>query len=259
MQCLHDGAKKLGIDAVAVSRYQPDTDTVLMLYGMGGADRMPHAMNHMASGGRLVVWDAGYWQRKLLNGEKKFRVSIDGLHPQKFVMKGPSPGPGRYKATAPDQFPPRRDKGLILLAGSGPKSIAIGAQGWTAAKSKEIKQKFPGKKIAYRPKPKRPAEPSVRYDYLSMGGIEKAVSESSLVVCRHSNVAVDACMQGVPVVCDDGAAAAIYPSKLEDYKSQPDAATRQDFLNRLAYWQWSPNECRDGVVWPWLIEVLSAN
>jgi hypothetical protein len=257
IRAMYEGRGK--VDARLVAQYEPDPDSVLMLYGMGGADRMPHAMSHMENGGRLVVWDAGYWNRKLSDAERHYRISIDGMHPPQFIMQGPNPGPERLNASGIGPKPRGKSKGYILLAGSGPKSIAIGAKGWTAEKSKEIKRKFPGKLIAYRPKPKKPIEPGVRYDELSTGPIEKAVSESRLVVCRHSNVAVDACFQGVPVVCDDGAAAAIYPSRLEDFENQPTAAIREEFLHRLAWWQWSPSECAQGLVWPWLIERLNAS
>jgi hypothetical protein len=189
----------------------------------------------------------------------KYRVSLDGLHPPQFIMKGPSPGPERLSASGLGIKPRGKSKGYILLTGNGPKSNAIGASGWAADKSKEIKKFFPGKVLAYRPKPKKPIEPGVRYDELSTCSIDQAVGECRLVVCRHSNVAVDACFQGVPVVCDDGAAAAIYPSRLEDYENQPTAAIREEFLHRLAHWQYSPQECAQGLVWPWLIERLNEN
>jgi hypothetical protein len=55
----------------------------------------------------------------------------------------------------------------------------------------------------------------------------------SLVVCRHSNVAIDACIAGVPVECDDGAAFALYRNG-----PQPDENARREFLGRLAWWNW---------------------
>ena len=57
-----------------------------------------------------------------------------------------------------------------------------------------------------------------------------------LVVCRHSNVAVDAVIAGVPVECEDGAA-----YWLRDKPYTPEV--RRDFLDRLAWWQWKPEEC----------------
>jgi hypothetical protein len=87
--------------------------------------------------------------------------------------------------------------------------------------------------------------------------IEAVLASASLVVCRHSNVAVDACRMGIPVVCNDGAAAAIYPSRLEDEAMQPSFETRAEFLRRLAWWQWSAAEMSSGAIWPWLTGVLN--
>ena len=70
----------------------------------------------------------------------------------------------------------------------------------------------------------------------------------------HSNVGVDACRMVVPVVTDDGAAAAIYPRRLEDWENQPSESTRTEFLDRLAWWQWSANESRS--MWNWLLAQL---
>ena len=56
------------------------------------------------------------------------------------------------------------------------------------------------------------------------------------------------------VVTDDGAAAAIYPRRLEDWENQPSESTRTEFLDRLAWWQWSANESRS--MWNWLLAQL---
>jgi len=75
-------------------------------------------------------------------------------------------------------------------------------------------------------------------------------------VCRHSNVAIDACRLGIPVVCEDGAAASIYPSRLEDEAQQPSEEARRQFLHRVAHWQWSESEIARGAPWPWLVRQL---
>jgi len=63
----------------------------------------------------------------------------------------------------------------------------------------------------------------------------------------------------VPVVCEDGAAAAIYPGSLKAHASQPSAERRAEFLRRLAWWQWTPQECADGSFWRWMIGVMNAS
>lgn len=253
---LHAMRRSAPVDTRVVSN-RADPDSVLMLYGMGGADRFDLALHHVATGGLLVAWDIGYWDRKGSRVHRKLRVSINGMHPARYVMQGKLPGPERWKASrqivAPD---PDRD-GVVVLVGNGPKSNAVGAEGWAAAKSREIREKMPNARILYRPKPRRPFDRGVECDEAdAVSAIDGLLRRASLVVCRHSNVAVDACRMGVPVVCDDGAAAAIYPQRIEDRAQQPSQALRREFLQRLAWWQWSTHEAAQGEVWPWLLGVL---
>lgn len=250
-QSLFDGAIKAGLDAKIMPNYRPRPGAILVVYGAGGADRFPHVQAHP---GTVVCWDIGYWERDLPYAERKYRVSIGALHPKQ-VMQGPYPGPDRW-LSANLRITQARCRGPIMLVGNGPKSNVIGAANWAAKKAREIRTRLPGQPIAYRPKPRRPHDDGVNFDLLSSGEIEEALAATSLVVCRHSNVAVDACRMGVPVVCDDGAAAAIYPQRLEDVANQPSAEVRKKFLHRLAWWQWSIAEIESGQAWQWLFERL---
>lgn len=224
----------------------------LVLYGVGGPDRYPIAQRHK---GRLITFDAGYWHRKLPETRRKYRVSIDDLHPNKLVMKGSAPEGNKWVKSGLSITTGYDPDGPIMLVGNAPKSVRFFAQGWSARRAHEIRRAFPGKKILYRPKPKRPKELGIDHDGLSTGKIDEDLVKCSLVVCRHSNVAVDACRLGVPVVCDDGAAAAIYPQRLEDYENQPSLSVRTEFLHRLAWWQWSIDEIRKGELWRWFGKV----
>jgi hypothetical protein len=70
--------------------------------------------------------------------------------------------------------------------------------------------------------------------------IQNVLRGASLVVCRHSNVAVDAVVAGVPFEAEDGAATWL--------KGKPyTIGNRLDFLRRLAYWQWHQGELYDAV------------
>lgn len=232
----------------------PRRGSTLMLYGFGGPDRYQLGLNHIANGGRLVAWDLGYWDRK--GTQRKLRMSVDGLHCPSYIMRGPVPSAIRWKESGLNFAQHGDPHGPIILVGNGPKSNVIGAEGWASAKSREIAQVFPGRRVLYRPKPKRPVEANVKCHGIAEGPIDEVLRSASLVVCRHSNVAVDACRLGIPVVCEDGAAAAIYPRALAEHANQPSRARRHEFLIRLAWWQWSEHEAADGLVWPWLNQVL---
>lgn len=243
-------ARSAPVGSMVFSRYRPCD--VLLVYGLGGANRHQVGMDHVAAGGRLVALDVGYWQR--VGGGRRWRVAIDGFHSPQYVMRGPDPGAARFRQAGLKVHGDRRIDGPIMLVGNAPKSNRVGAQGWSARKARELRQAFPGREVLYRAKPKRPLEPGVDYNGVIEGGIDEALRRVSLVVCRHSNVAVDACRLGVPVVCDDGAAAAIYPQSLADYRRQPDFELRREFLHRLAWWQWSMDEGPQ--FWAWLEGVL---
>lgn len=252
LHALYRSAKKAGASCAIEPKYTECN--ALVVYGLGGADRYSVGMEHMASGKPLLSFDLGYWGRKLPH--RKYRFSLNGLHPWQ-VMETKYPGPGRWnKSGLTIKTLPTNDSGPILLVGNAPKSIAVGAKNWTAEKSREIRRAFPGRKILYRPKPKRPHESGVVYDGVSDAPIDAALKQSALVVCRHSNVAVDACRLGIPVVCEDGAAASIYPRRLADWEEQPDLKTRTEFLHRLAYWQWGLNEVE--LFWGWFFNTFPA-
>ncbi len=247
------GAEALGYDIKAIDAGEPRNGAALVLYGLGAPERIIHAGRS-----NLIAFDAGYWERKLKPEERKYRVSIGGFHCPQLIMRGDNPGPERWNESGLAITQGGNPEGPIMLVGNGPKSQVAGAQGWTALKSRRIRKAFPGRKILYRPKPKRPHEPGIDFDTISHKTIESELDKVSLVVCRHSNVAVDACQMGVPVVCDDGAAASIYPSSLAEFQKQPSAERRAEFLHRLAWWQWTPGECISGKFWTWIEGVIGA-
>lgn len=250
LQALYKSAIKTGAECAVATQYHDCK--ALVTYGLGGADRYKHGMAHVQKGRPLLSFDIGYWERKLPN--RKYRFSLNGLHPTQ-VMQGEYPGDDRWQKSGLGIESIRVNaQGPIMLVGNAPKSIVIGAENWTEEKSKEIRKTFPGKQILYRPKPRRPQENGIDYDAVSTGQIDNELRRVSLVVCRHSNVAVDACRLGVPVVCDDGAAASIYPERLKDWQAQPDIAKRTEFLHRLAYWQWGVNEVE--LFWGWFFETF---
>lgn len=243
---LCNSAKKQNINAIPMTEYKQCD--VLVLYGWGGVNQQAAIKAHK---GRYVAFDLGYWNRGGFS-TRKWRVSINGFHCPERIMLG---NPPKRKKDVMVAAPDRMKDGPILLIGNGPKSQNVCAMNWSSEKCAEIRKKFPDREILFRPKPGRPIEKGVNYDKLAGGNLKDELEKAFLVVCRHSNVAVEACIAGVPVACEDGAGAAIYPT-LDDWERQPSHAVRQEFLDRLAYWQWSMIEIRQGRFWPWLEKQL---
>lgn len=243
LEALQRGAVAAGFDARLVDHHEVRPKSWLLVYGLGGMDRVQYINR-----GRLVAFDLAYWDRK--GPGRKYRVSINGLHCPERILRG-SVSVSRWKLSGLDVAPDRPSDGPILLVGNGPKSAAVGASGWSEAMSRRLRAMFPGRPIWYRPKPGRTPEPAQCDAVRTEEPIDLVLAEVGLVVCRHSNVAVDACRMGVPVACEDGAAACIYPT-IDRWQEQPSFAQRQEFLKHLAWWQWTPAECETSVFWDWL-------
>jgi hypothetical protein len=203
----------------------------MVLYGVGNPDQ-DLARRRQLERGRVVHWDAGYFGRGKKNGY--MRVAIDGDHPQTWLDKTPD-DPSRWQthniALREDCDP----AGHILLVGLGKKSRSyLRADNWEARKLAELQRRFPGRRIVYRPKPKH-TSPVLGCETDQESPIEKLLRGCALVVCRHSNVAVDGIVAGVPFEAEDGAAMWL--------KDKPfTIENRLSFLHRLCWWQWKPDE-----------------
>jgi hypothetical protein len=216
---------------------------ILMTYGTGHAIRRPWWLKHLAKAGRCVGWDLGYWRHE----EGTMRMTLDADHPQRWIREEPA---SRWDAWGIELREDSAPDGPAVIVGLGQKALAVHRLAplqWEQAAAARIAKK--GRKLVFRPK--RVADPRLRRVPLAIGPIEDVLRGASLVVCRHSNVAIDACIAGIPVICEDGAALALYRDGPEPTRDQ-----RLQFLRGLAWWQWKPTEARDA--WTYLLQRLSA-
>ncbi len=222
--------------------YQGESDW-LMLWGPGAPNRWPAMAAQLEIAGRHVICcDLAYWDRN-----RKVRISIDAPHPAKWVMRRDWPTT-RVRADGIRRGACWDAKGPILVAGIGEKAkVQYGGavQDWEAEMMQACERRWPGRRILYRPKPKAPPEQ-----------IDGALQGVSLVITWHSNVAVDAIRMGVPVVCKDGAAAAVCPAELPAVVAPLSTDLTDRFLANLAWFQWDPMT-EAGACWAWLQELLS--
>jgi len=218
----------------------------LMSYGLGHVGRRPWINDHLRAGGHLIGWDLGYWGRDT-PVNFSMRLTIDADHPHRLIKTMP---PERFDNAGINLRNDADSAGPIILVGQGRKQrkfIGSGGPDWETKKLADLRVRYPGKKILYRPKV--PGE-SLRSCKNASGSIEQAIEGASLVVCSHSNVAVDACIAGIPVECEDGAAYALYKNN-----HAPTTEQRLEFLRALAWWQWTP--CESLQAWKHIIGVLS--
>lgn len=231
LEALYGAAIKLGVPCIKTSVYEGTCDQ-LWLFGVGHIHRAPAREAHVKSGRRVILWDLGYFGRRKLGGY--CRVSIDTDHPQKWLEQTPE-DPSRWEMY---NIPLRQDydpEGPIILIGLGRKSRSyLGLPDWEIDTFHALRKRFPERKIIYRPKPGHPS-PAIAVTTDVTSSIEQLLEGASLVVCRHSNVAVDAAIAGVPFECEDGAAMWLLQRPFT-------ADNRLSFLRRLAWWQWSVPE-----------------
>lgn len=241
--------KAAPIECRVREKYQGDCD-LLMVYGTGHVGRRPAWEAHLASGRHCIGWDLGYWEAA---GFPYFymRATIDADHCWRKLRPE---NPNRWRSFNKQLRDDYNPKGPIILIGLSTKACAHLKRPkleWERQIVPQLNRLYPDREIVY--KVKKPHEP--RYPGLRKieGPIESCLVGASLVVCHHSNVAVDAAIAGVPVVCWDGAGRALYGSDLAN-PVMPTLAQRQQFLESLAWWNWSIPEAPEA--WTYLLSRL---
>lgn len=234
LHALTDALRRCGDSFVETEDYRGDSPW-LMLFGVGAPKHYAARDLHVASGRRVMLWDLGYFGRQKLTGY--CRGSLDHDHPQAWLDKAPQDGT-RWAAHGLRLREDYKPDGHIVLVGLGRKGRVYHGEGWEERKYAELVQRFPDRRIVYRPK--RHSDPLVLpCKRAADGQIQDVLRGASLVVCRHSNVAVDAVVAGVPFEAEDGAAMWLVGKEWNK-------ANRLDFLQRLAWFQWRPDEAARG-------------
>lgn len=217
------------------NRYEGKSEW-LMLWGVGFPAHAEAAKRHA---GPVSMWDLGY-------RPGYSRVALNHWHPTPAQIDATEPDPSRFDELGIELRNDGDPNGPILLIGMGPKSKRfLNDANWESRALRKIQKRYPGKKVIFRPKPKRPA-PDLGIPVDRSETIVQALKGKSLVVCRHSNVGVDAAIAGVPCETVEGAA-----KWLEGKEFTPDL--RMDFLRRLAWWQWKQDEASKA--WKFIVDM----
>lgn len=244
-------APSAGLDLWESNAYVGGADW-LLLWGPGAPARAEVLRRHVSRGGHVLAFDLAYWQRN-----QKIRVSFDHAHPQAFVMRKPLPETRLINdgiALTNDWNP----NGPIVIAGLGPKALVQYGKAqvaeWEADMMRACRARWT-RPVIYRPKKDENDVPTWATRVSRGGSIEDVLRGASLVITWHSNVAIDAIRMGIPVVCRDGAAAAVCSAELTEAPTPLLAETRDRFLANLAWFQWRPDEAK--ALWRFAQEMLS--
>jgi len=243
MLAIAAAAPKAGVEARVRTFYLGDCDW-LALWGVGGGGRSAMRDKHVASGRPVALWDMGFFNRAKMTGYCKASINDDYCTAW---LDRTEPEPARWEALGIDLREDADAKGHIVLAGIGPKQhtyIGKAIDGWEERKLAELRERFPGRRIVYRPKPGRRYVPIRGVEIDSVSEIGDVLKGAALAVCMHSNVAVDAVIAGVPFESETNVS-----TWLQGKPYTPEA--RLDFVRRLARWQYRASEAAEA--WRFLI------
>jgi len=233
LDAIEAAARAAGDEVILTETYRGGSDW-LVLFGVGAEAHAAARAAHVPRGTHAILFDLGYFGRR--KGPDGFlRVSIDRDHPQHLLDRAPDDGGARWAehgiALRDDADP----AGPIILVGLGAKSrIYLEAEDWELDKLAELERRFPDRRIIHRPKPGQEFR-RLRCDRDETTPIDDLLRGASLVVARHSNVAAEAVVAGVPFEAEDGAAAWLNGREYN-------LANRREFLHRLAWFQWRAAE-----------------
>jgi hypothetical protein len=238
----YSGMKAAGIEATCTDTPTGDAD-VLVIYGIGAEDRAELYKEHVKARGKIMLsWDIGYWNR-MPPESRHWRFSVNGAHPTRDLVNKVDPLGNRYQKSGPPLLKIGNPDGPIILCGIGKKernARGLRVLEWETNMLKKIKRRFPDRQILFRPKPNTLEVPH-GLAAVTDCDIFTAIRGASLVVCLHSNVAVDCIIAGVDCVCEEGIAASVLGNDIE-FPIHLTVQERERFLERVSWFQWKATE-----------------
>lgn len=217
---------------------------------------------HVRAGRHAIMFDKGYTRHARPGAVKiweYWRVAVDGHQPTRFVAA--NMGKFTDERAFPLQLPLQgwRAKGTkILIAGSSEKYHQFHKLShptrWTEKVVEEIRQHDTWREIVYRPKPSWREATPIDGATFSTGevSIEEALRDCWAVVTHGSNACFESVICGIPViVLGDAIAKPISSTQLAELPDPKLASfkDRHDWLNAIAYTQWTEQEFASGDAW----------
>lgn len=248
-----EGMRRVG-DNISVSRrWDGTTDKFDCIIGYSWMFCSDAFLAYKRAGKKFIYIDLGYWARrppgKRWTGHHK--IVVNGRHPTEYFRMGNPPD--RFNRLGVRIKPWRKKGSHILIAGMSAKASethGLGTQEWERQTAKRLRA-VTDRPLLYRPKPSwSGASPLPHCTMVNRAGpIESYLREAWAVVTHHSNVAVDALVNGVPVYAQEGVGSVMSMNSLEDIESPYYPDDREGFLADVAYCQWDAEEMAKGLPW----------
>ena len=228
-----------------------------ILYGMS-VGHVDIYKRRKAEGLPSAFFDLGYWGRSTQLGQHTcYRLAVNYWHPQHYLNLIDEPQ--KFRRPIKERY---TDGKKVLVVGMGLKSYVLYGHVphfWDMALIHEVK-KHTKREIVYYPKASDRTARSVPGTTFYTPG--KMLEDDPIwkdvwaVVTHHSNNAVEALRLGIPSFVWDGAASVLCGNDLSLIDNPPFPEDVPQFLNRVAYCQWSIAEMSNGECVHWLTKML---
>ena len=198
----------------------------------------------------VIVLETGYINRG--DGENHhYAAGFNGLNGRADFRNHDSPDDRAKKLGV--ELKQWRSGKHILLCGQVPWDAAVDNSDhkiWLLAATERLRS-YSQRPIRFRPHPlARKAIPSIPGTELSSKSLKEDLADAHCVVTYNSNTAVDALLDGVPVFAHDkGSMCWEVANKSLISVDVPNKPDRTQWLNDLAYSQWTPQEMSEGETW----------
>lgn len=230
---------------------------IAVFYGYQGVLREAFEWQQ-AEGGIAVYVDLGYWGRHYGGRWSGYhKVVVNARHPTAYFQNRAHDG-SRAAFHGIKPAPWRSGGKHILLAGMGAKAAGAEEQHPLVWEKKVIKalRKHTKRPIIYRPKPSDHAAKPIYGDGIHYSPpsqpLDEVLKDCHAVVTHHSNVAVDGLVAGVPVFVWGGVAMPMGCQDLAMIETPLRPDGREQWVNDIAYVQYSIAEMKQGLAWRYL-------
>ena len=201
-----------------------------------------------------VVIEKGYIRRDIY-----YAVGLNGLNGRAF-FNNEKCSAARFNQLGVQVKPWRKNGDHIVVAGQVPSDASvqhIDILQWAQDVVYQLKD-LTDRQIYYRPHPLAVSRSrSVNGATFSLRTLEEDLENAWAVVTFNSNTAVDAALAGIPVfVFDVGSMAWGVANKDLKLIENPEMPSREQWLNDLAYCQWTLKEMEAGLPWSHIKEAI---
>lgn len=233
---------------------RPDRDAAIFY---GWAQGLRKVFDDYRRAGRSAIYvDLGYFgRRKRTRWDGYHKLVRNSRHPTEYFQRHQH-SPDRFESFGIPIKPWREEGRHVLVVGMSAKAAyaeGLNPEQWereTVARLRGLTRR----PLVYRPKPnwdgaKRIDGAAFERDQT----LAEALRDCHAVVAHHSNVAVDALLEGVPCICPGGVASLLSAHRLGDIERVPTPAGREQWAADLAYTQWSIAEMETGAAYRYLL------